>query len=445
MKVWILIASLLVCSSFSSDTDSLMISLQYQEDPAERIQTLFLLGRKQVVLPDSSAWSTLTEGIELAKELGEPEYEGKFYYLLGYYHHRKNQYSEAYINFSLAEQTLTEAKEMEYATKAGIFLARYAMETGDSDFAKAKYQFVAGKLMQHGLIANLGFVYEHLGYLYQDEQEHDKAAENFKLAHNYFLETEQFDLAIKSAYAVTENLLFEGELDEAELYLKKSIQILPNSPDTSLHAVRINFFHGRVAELRGDPVKAISWFQLSGEGGLKDFASIEYNFLRTNHIADYFLQQGLHQQALNLLVKQAQYVPEYPHDLALATLELLAKTYELMGDYQAALATERQFRQGVVAAQTAELQAQQARQASEVALAKLRLEMQDNQRAFQANQGQWLLGLLALALLGAAIWAWQWRITVRHRKKAEANATHWPELDRRMDALQRALNVLGEP
>ncbi|HAA18049.1 MAG TPA: hypothetical protein DCP28_04440, partial [Cytophagales bacterium] len=62
----------------------------------------------------------------------------------------------------------------------------------------------------------------------------------------------------------------------------------------------------------------------------------------------------------------------------------------------------------------------------EVALAKLRLEMQENERAFHANQSQWLLGLLGVVLLGVAVWLWQWRITVRHRKQAEANATHWP-------------------
>ncbi|HAP64528.1 MAG TPA: hypothetical protein DCR93_35290, partial [Cytophagales bacterium] len=383
---------LFTCCGFSGDIDSLKISLQYQEASEDRIQTLFLLGRQQVVLPDTSALSTLREGLSIAKEIDDPIYEGKFRYLLGHYFHYKNHYSDAFVSFSMAEQFSMDAGDIEYATKAGIYLAWYAMETGDVDYAEAKYQSLVGTLLKEGLLSNVGFVYENLGYLYQDQESYSLAAENFKLAFTYYSQTDQMSLATKAAYSVTENLLFNLEIAEAEIYLDKAINILPTLSDSALHSVRINCFRGHVAELKGDLENAAFWYDVSSKEGIKNFSGWQDNFRRTNHIARFYLKQSALNEASEILAAQAQYITESPHNPALTTLELLAQTQEMMGDYPAALATERRYRAGVVAAQTAELNAVKAKQASEVALAKLRLEMQENERAFHANQSQWLLG-----------------------------------------------------
>ena len=49
----------------------------------------------------------------------------------------------------------------------------------------------------------------------------------------------------------------------------------------------------------------------------------------------------------------------------------------------------------------------------------------------------WLGAALLLLLV-----LWQWRVARRYRREAERNATHWPELNRRLVELEDLLTMI---
>ncbi|HAA21403.1 MAG TPA: hypothetical protein DCP28_22560, partial [Cytophagales bacterium] len=66
----------------------------------------------------------------------------------------------------------------------------------------------------------------------------------------------------------------------------------------------------------------------------------------------------------------------------------------------------------------------------------------EEEAAYRRAEQRWLWACVITALVLLAVAGYIYFLKEKHRKKALANATHWPELNKRMQALEDALNVL---
>ncbi|HAA23326.1 MAG TPA: hypothetical protein DCR93_37795 [Cytophagales bacterium] len=429
--------------ALAGSLDSLKITLQYLEDPQEKMQTLYELGIQQIASVDNSIDGYLNNGLELAAKENDYVWLSRFHYLLGYRSHVFLAYHDAFVHFSTAKHLFQKTTDRQYQAKCEFFLAVYEHETGNFLAAQEGFTKVASVYLELGLLSDVAYVYEHLGYVEEDRGNTQEAIENFVLAYQYFLKDELYGLAAKQAYSVSGILVDLDEKLEAEVYLSKALDHLSRSNDSILHATRTYFFLGRLAESREQWDVANDYFQHSYTSGRMHYAGWDDNFFRTNYMAEYYLKQNQLEVATAMLSEQAEYVSEAPGENALRTLSLLAESYQTQGNLEAALTMERRVREGMVAAQTAKADAQRARQEAEVILARQSLEIEENQVAFVRNQWNWVIGLLLITMAFTGVGYYLYRLKEKHRKQAEANSLHWPEFGEKLQALEDALNVLG--
>lgn len=308
----------------------------------------------------------------------------------------------------------------------------------------AKFKSAAALLVSENREDLLAYLHENMGYLHLSTRAYAEANQEFALAYAFATKANNLAMQAKTAYTLANNLIYDGALEEAKVYLDKAAGHA-SELGSEIHILRTHFNLGFYWRKAGNLIEAEAYYRSAYEMSLAYDPNPEDINFRACEYAKLLINQDRFSEAGTLLEDRAAQYPDSPGKYSLRVLSLLADLYQKEGKYAESLAAERKHREASVARSQAESQAQMARKESEITLALSRIDELEREAGLRKERQRWLLLVGLIALLGAGVWYRQWRITIRHRKAAEANATHWPELDRRMDALQRALNVLGEP
>ncbi|HAA15185.1 MAG TPA: hypothetical protein DCE41_27210 [Cytophagales bacterium] len=431
-------------TAFGSSLDSLKVALQYQKLPEEQTQTIFYLSQAMMEQDLEGIDSLLSQGISIANTHQLYQWLGQLYFQKGRYYDQQRNFNDAYFNFALAEKISLDTDDFTLLGKSQIALGKYLTETNRTVEAAAKFKSAAALLVNEGREDLLAYLHENMGYLQISTRAYEDANQEFALAYSFASKAENLSMQAKTAYTLANNLIYDGLLEEAKVYLDKA-EAHALALGSEIHQLRTYFNLGFYWRKVGNLEKAETFYQKAYEMSLAHDPNIEDINFRACEYAKLLIGQERFAEAISILEHRAQQIDSSPGKYSLRVLSILANTYEQLGQFSQALATERHHREGSVARSISESQALMARKDAEVTLALSRLNDLEDKAGLKKERQRWLMLIGLVVIVGILVWIRQYRITVRHRKQAEANATHWPELDRRMDALQRALNVLGEP
>ncbi|MEL6538836.1 MAG: tetratricopeptide repeat protein, partial [Bacteroidota bacterium] len=289
----------------------------------------------------------------------------------------------------------------------------------------------------------LGLVQDNLGFLYSDASLWDTATAEFQLAYNYFILSENHDRAAISSIELAEIALQQGLEEEASVNIRRALKHAQLANQKDVLISKSTFYLGLIHRNKGEfqSAKEAMASAYNSSFSLAPYDTETFRMART--LGTFYHQQGLTDLAIQLLQDQLAYLTNTPNEIQLSTLSLLGQLYETQGDLQRALATERRVSDGKLALATAAAQADQARQEAEVALAQKILADEQEVVAFQEKRTEQAWGMGGVIVAFLLVMGWLFWLKEKHRKQAEANTTHWLELNKRFKALEDVLSMMG--
>ncbi|HAA13745.1 MAG TPA: hypothetical protein DCE41_19455 [Cytophagales bacterium] len=430
--------------SQADPVDSLRVVLKYEQSTELRLQSLETLARLTLFNDSEESKAAIQEGIEITTQNGLTEKLGTFYYLWGYQDDYFHRYGEAYKHFYIAHQEFEKSGSRLLQAMSLEFLGYYLIMEQDYSLAE-EYLNQAMNLYiekeEYSALANLQY---RLGQMYFDQQNWDIAIQYFQLSLAFYQKDENHLKVSVNQEMLARIEIEKGNLDQAEAYLSLTESSLSKINDNSVLEKRASIFnnYALLAEKRQDTATAIQRIH-QAYSVIENQKSPSLKRLILNNLAYW----EIHGQGDYFSAKEHLELALEETDLVLSeeffrTYNLAVEAYTTAGDLERALALEKERNAFETSQQLAQLEQQKIKQTYEVMAAQAQLEVMDIQEARVAERQHWWIAIAGILLLAAAGVYAMYRKAMKHKAKAEANATHWPELNKRMQALEDALNVL---
>lgn len=444
MKNWatLLFALLVACRAHADTIVSLRIVLGFQEKSDERILTLYSLAHELSNQMDTSAFVYIEEGTELSLHTQRLEKAADFHYLKGYFQNNLSQYGSAFLSLTYASELYHQLQNWQMAGYADLIRAQLLFEAGERVAAEEVYRKVKVLFLAHGLDASLGYVHEHLGYLYEKSGDLESSLMEHLLALGIYSQQEQHELSAKENNAIANLFLTLERYPEAEISLREVDRSLEKVEFTSQQKAYKLFYSGLLSYHTGQQEEGLLAQKEAIDLAKKLALWQEDIYAMTAQYAGLLLASGKPEHAIAVLERDMPAEENHSSEAHLEGLDVLASAYENLGNLEAALQIERARQAGMVSSQNAQSQALVARRSAEVALAQKTLADRDTVAKNNAQQQYWVfIGIAAMILVLILVYAGWMRIRF-YKRQAEQRATHWPELQRRMDALENTLSWL---
>ncbi|HAA23997.1 MAG TPA: hypothetical protein DCP28_36410 [Cytophagales bacterium] len=433
----------LVSTTFAGNIDSLRIALDYQTDDKERLQSLYAISYSYLTTGDTAGLSFWEDGKRLAKKMGEDQLIANFLYLKAYFERGfRDNHTDAYVHLTLAKELYSDLNEIKSVANTNLLLAEYHSNIGDYSTAERLYRAAEISYLEINDIQEIGRLHEHLGFLFEKKGDFQKAIDEFTLATVYFNTANNYAQLSANLNNLGDLQLQNGAIAEARTSFLKAIEVTRLHSITTIDQTYAHFNLGRISSQAGDLEKAESQLVNAYQLAFEQQPWHTETFRMAKLLGDFYGKIEQPQRAIALLTAQAEHMPESPNETQLLVYSQLVKFYSATDQWEEALAYSERLNSGQIALATAEDQAGYARQASEIALARKILADREEADAYSAAETRWLWVVVATALVLLAAFGYMYRLKEKHRKKALANATHWPELNKRFQALEDALNVL---
>ena len=424
--------------------DSLSIVLQFEKDPETKAKAFYQYARMKVLAEEENALQILTEGIRYADENASREILAKFYHLKGFYHYENHELGLAYYDFSLATPMYEELGGNElalaycYKTLGRIKIKKGEFEVGEKYYAKASIIF-----LQLELANELADLHYHRGYNYREQARYSESLAEFQLALGYF---EKEKLTRKIIDAMNEIGRVHRKMENRELAEANFQQawLLAEALGQEHNEIKgyVRNNQGLLALDQNDYEKAQWYFEKA-----ISYVSNPQNPQRQTHImnlARVYQSQGEYTKTTELLNQAiGQTEAKWKSADRLGAYDFLVEAYEAQGDIVMALAKEKERASYMIAKQDADALANDARMISEIEAAEARLTNIDlKAQSSSANQRYWII-LISIMVAAIVISFLFYRRMMFYRKEAWRHATNWPELQKKMDALEETLGMLG--
>jgi|GEM_PF-6874024 len=427
----------------ANEIDSLRIVLGYQTEGKERLQSLYKISRAYLISGDTTGLPFWEECMELAQNRDDEQVMANLFYLKGYYERGfRANHAEAFVAFHMAKELYENLGDHKLLAATGLLIAEYYRNIGEYKTAENLYREVEVKLLEINDLREIGRLHEHLGVLHDIKDDHQKAIDEFNIAISYFNQTGSWNLLCSNLNTLGKIQERVGNTAEARISLSRAIQISVSKSLTTIDGIYAKFNLGKVIWKEGDLAKAQA--QLEEAYGLAfDYQPAHTETFRMAQLlGEFYRETEQTQKETELLLAQAAYMPESPNETQLLVYHQLVSLYRATQQWELALDVSEKLNAAQVAFATSALRAEDARQASEVSLARKILADREEEAAYRRAEQRWLWACVITALVLLAVAGYIYFLKEKHRKKALANATHWPELNKRMQALEDALNVL---
>ena len=426
--------------AFGGVIDSLSVVLEYERSSSNRMEVLFQLSRAHIINGDyQRASAYLDEGIILATEETDHRYLSDFYYLIGYCHDHANELKDAYVAFKLSQNHQALAESTVSYGKPDLFIGKYLMDIGEYEEARAVYQNIEAAFLEQGNYLELGRVHEHLGFLYRRLNNYQESILEFTLAASFYQKAESPALVAKCWAELGDNLRINNELQESIIYTKKAIEAFRILPDSAIKTTYA-YHNLALAYLKMDqPEEAMQYLLPSYQSAqtIKLDPNERANIAST--LADYWLAQNQTEAAKEVLLSVSNQLSAEPTKWELEAVYKLSALYEQEGELALALSLERKAKEGLVMRDNVLAARKEARQSADMQAAQVLLQLmqtEDDRRA--ANNKWWIASAIIVLVLGLITFYMYSRMAF-YRKEAWRHATNWPELQKKMDALEQTL------
>ncbi|MEL6534411.1 MAG: hypothetical protein AAFQ98_03310 [Bacteroidota bacterium] len=437
---------LLILSSSAltaNDIDSLRIALDYQSEDGERLQTLYAISYTYLTQGDTTGISFWEESLQLAQQTENHQQVANLYYLKGYFERTfRANHTEAFVSFSLARELYKTLKDSKNQAAATLLIAEYHRNIGEYAQSEQLYREAEVLLLEINNLQEIGRLHEHLGFLAEEQGDLQKAEQEFTVATVYFNKSNSWPLLVSDLNDLGRIQYQQGKLQEAKLTLQRVQEKAQLHDITLIDQTYAAFNLARIYWKEGDLEKAHRELAAAYQSAFEIQPGHTETFRMASLLADFYQETEQPTKALAVLVAQADYMPPSPNETQLSVYTQLVALYRETDQWEKALAYSDKLNAGQMALANAEAQANQARQTSEILLAQKILADREEVNDYQLAETRWLWTCLALTLVLLAAFGLMYRLKEKHRKKALDNATHWPELNKRFQALEDALNVL---
>lgn len=428
----------------AQNTDSLRVVLNYETNPEKRLETLYQIARMLVLTTPQTAREYMEEGIVLSQDYGFFQRHADFHYLKAYQAKQLGEYGLAYKHYYLSlkqnEQTGDLLKQAKCQESLGTLLIAQGLIAEAEDRLQ---EALVGYTEQQawGLLANLNF---RMGNLFKEQDRPHEALDRFQMALAYYSQ-EGNTLLTASMYEEIGNIYFALDdrsknatfLDLAESTLGTDEGAAAQRMRASILSNRafLAYHEGKLAQALDHTEEAIDLFTDFGESYLK----------RTiyNNAALFSLDLQVPDQALAYLQAAEALRAEVTDDEHFRSLGLQVKAHIMKSDYAAALAVEQLRNQAEVSQKSAQRAQLQARQSAEMQAAQAQLAVMEADAHWRAERQTWALSIAVITLLIGLLVYWMHRRVRYYRAEALRRATHWPELQKRMDALEQTLSMMN--
>ncbi|MEL6537791.1 MAG: tetratricopeptide repeat protein [Bacteroidota bacterium] len=442
-KVIVLLAVLGYSVSVQANTiDSLRVVLAYEEDPDSIIKTQYLLARELVYASEEEFMPVIESAETIAIQNTLYALLPKIFYLKGYYYHQNNNSLEAYKQYAHAKLWAESEGDPLILAMSNSALGFYLRKQGDYESANQllnKSLALAIELEDWSLAASSQ---HELGRILSESENYSASENALLLALGYYKRLGEKSSILLCQIDLGEVLRKNGDWESARSqYLAVLSQAQDQHNADFLRGMCLNNL-GQIEEHKGNLEQAKRYYNQSA-GAHTLSGETNYLLISMNNQANLALAQEDFEAVAQLTHSIEDIDPNAvdPEQLIHA-FDLRSESLEKLGLIDLALKTERR-RNGIETSyQLAEFEKEQVRQVYEVMAAQAQLEVMDIQEARIAERQYWWVAIVAILLLAAVGIYVMHRKAMRHKAKAEANATHWPELDKRMQALEDALNVL---
>ena len=429
---------------YGQSVDSLRIVLEYENNPTKRADVMYQLAYAKIFTNPVEADSIITEGILLANRNGDHNLLGNFFYLRGYQKEHLKQFHDAFIAYTYALAHHEQSNNLVQLAKCHEAIGRFNLIVGDVDAAKEQFhQAYLGYVSSQAwdLLANFQY---RLGKASFDNKEWDEALIQFQQALAFYSKEQipfkQSQLLVEIAYTY----LQKGELSLFENYLDLADQIiLENRSDIDHGFLDASIKNNRavLAYRKGDHQKAtaltIEALDLANE---VNNPYLKQKFL--NNAVELAIERKDFAIALDYIQESLSMNVDY-NDQTFRTYKLAVQAHSALGNWEQALALEEERNALEVSEEQMNAAELKAQQAAAISMAQAELEVEAaHAKVQEARQRTWIIAgsiLLACILIAYLFY----RRMAFYRKEAWRHATNWPELQRKMDALEETLGMMG--
>ena len=319
-----------------------------------------------------------------------------------------------------------------------IKIKKGEFEVGEKYYAKASIIF-----LQLELANELADLHYHRGYNYREQARYSESLAEFQLALGYF---EKEKLTRKIIDAMNEIGRVHRKMENRELAEANFQQawLLAEALGQEHNEIKgyVRNNQGLLALDQNDYEKAQWYFEKA-----ISYVSNPQNPQRQTHImnlARVYQSQGEYTKTTELLNQAiGQTEAKWKSADRLGAYDFLVEAYEAQGDIVMALAKEKERASYMIAKQDADALATDARMISEIEAAEARLTNLDlKAQSTSANQRYWII-LISIMVAAIVISFLFYRRMMFYRREAWRHATNWPELQKKMDALEETLGMLG--
>ncbi|MEL6538259.1 MAG: hypothetical protein AAFQ98_22760, partial [Bacteroidota bacterium] len=316
-----LVALAISIGAFGSDIDSLKVTLRYQQLPEEQAQTIFHLSEEMINEGRAGVDSLLDRGIALAESYQLYPWLGQMLYLKGRYKDQEREYNEAYYSFALAEKISLDTDDYILLAKSQIALGKYLTETQRPEEAVAKFKSAAALLVSENREDLLAYLHENMGYLHLSTRAYAEANQEFALAYAFATKANNLAMQAKTAYTLANNLIYDGALEEAKVYLDKAAGHA-SELGSEIHLLRTHFNLGFYWRKAGNLIEAEAYYRSAYEMSLAYDPNPEDINFRACEYAKLLINQDRFSEAGTLLEDRAAQYPDSPGKYSLRVLSL---------------------------------------------------------------------------------------------------------------------------
>ena len=424
----------------AQSVDSLRVVLDYQTTSSDRAETLYHLAYALYASSPDEAETLIGEAIPLAQKSDKDNLVGKLYLLLGYQKANGGNTKEAYKAYAHAYPYLTQSEDHLRMAICLETLGRYQSIAGNAEQSKEYFQQAYTyyvKTEAWSYLANFQYLQGEVAY---DDGLYQEAVNNFQQALAYYVKIENYEKQTTLHEDIARAYMMSGDWNRASHYLDLASLLLDQVPVSALPQLKASILNnqGILAENLGELENALAYTQSAIEL-MKGQENPELLSIFLNNAAHLYLKLNQPQAATKFIAEAMTLESQQ----RIETIALAVKAYSQLGDFEHALAMEHE-RNALEMNQQAAMEAEhKARQAAAITVAQAELQLQQaDERRISANR-QWawiLVGIAALALLLIFL---MYRRMHFYRKEAWRHATNWPELQKKMDALEETLGMLG--
>ncbi|HAA13407.1 MAG TPA: hypothetical protein DCE41_17640, partial [Cytophagales bacterium] len=336
-----------VGSVSANNIDSLRIVLEYQMDEDKRLQTLYALSRAYLVSGDTSGLSFWKEGFELAMEKDDSKYLADHYYLKGYFERGfRSNHADAFVSFSLAQELYEEISDEKLFAFSTLLIAEYHAKIGEYATAEKLYRDTEIKLLEVNDVNEIGRLHKHLGHLYENKGDLIKAIDEFTIAASYLNQSENWILLTSSLNHLGRIHRELGSTKEAMIAFEHALKLAIDKSNSPLEQSFAAFNLAWVSWEEDSTYPAEEQLREAYALALEYDPTDTETFRMADLLADFYWEQNQTEQALAMLLTQAEYMPEAPNETQQLVYHQLVRLYEATDQLDLALATTKELMAG---------------------------------------------------------------------------------------------------